>query len=138
MAQEFLDCADVIAVLQHVRRKGMPKGVAAGVFVYSKMRYALGQDARRNCRTRAKSLLSSARSIPACADCSALLARWSLAFANRLLRAAQRGPPEVTFTITLINIEKKPLDGKFYLLYPFQDGGLFLRSVKADFWLKLF
>ena len=33
VAQKFLDCADVIAVLQHVRRKGMPKGVAAGVFV---------------------------------------------------------------------------------------------------------
>jgi len=33
VAQEFLDCADVIAVLQHVRREGMPKGVAAGVFV---------------------------------------------------------------------------------------------------------
>ena len=39
VAQEFLDGTDVIAVLQHVRRKGMPKDVAAGALVDTGLGY---------------------------------------------------------------------------------------------------
>ena len=32
MAEEFLDCPNVVAPFQKIRRKGMPKGVAGGTF----------------------------------------------------------------------------------------------------------
>lgn len=32
MAEEFLDCPNVVAPFQKIRRKGMPKGVAGGAF----------------------------------------------------------------------------------------------------------
>jgi len=32
MAEELLDCPNVVAPFQKIRRKGMPKGVAGGAF----------------------------------------------------------------------------------------------------------
>ena len=34
MPEQFLNCANVVALLEQVGRKGMPKGVTAGSFLY--------------------------------------------------------------------------------------------------------